>query len=40
MSAKDELDPNVANKKAESKPKTTDKNERIEEAISLIDSCK
>ena len=27
MSAKDELDPNVANKKTESKPKTTDKNE-------------
>ena len=27
MSAKDELDPNVANKKAESKPKTADKNE-------------
>ena len=27
MSAKDELDPNVANKKTESKPKTSDKNE-------------
>ena len=27
MSAKDELDPNVANKKPESKPKTSDKNE-------------
>ena len=27
MSAKDELDPNVANKKPESKPKTLDKNE-------------
>ena len=27
MSAKDELDPNVANKKQENKPKTSDKNE-------------
>ena len=27
MSAKDELDPNVANKKTENKPKTSDKNE-------------
>ena len=27
MSAKDELDPNVANKKQENKPKTSDKND-------------
>ena len=27
MSAKDELEPNVANKKTESKPKTSEKNE-------------